>query len=114
MNKRILSAALAFVLAVCALALAQRLLVPKYQTGIVEGSMIEEYYRDVALHEVVMIGDCEIYENISPITLFQEYGISSVLRGSAQQLAWHSYVRRCSDIFSSQPIAERPCRPLRR
>lgn len=91
MNKRILSAALAFVLAVCALALAQRLLVPKYQTGIVEGSMIEEYYRDVAPHEVVMIGDCEIYENISPITLFQEYGISSVLRGSAQQLAWHSY-----------------------
>ena len=26
--------------------LCQRMLVPKYQTGVVEGSMVEEYYKD--------------------------------------------------------------------
>lgn len=91
MKKRWISALLVIVLSIGALALLQRLLVPKYQTGIVEGSMIEEYYRDPSPHEVVMIGDCEIYENISPITLWQEYGMTSYLRGSAQQLVWNSY-----------------------
>lgn len=90
-KKHLLAAVLALVLAVGAFAFAQCLLVPKYQTGVVEGGMIAEYYRDPAPHEVVMIGDCEIYENISPITLFQEYGISSYLRGGPQQLTWHSY-----------------------
>lgn len=91
MQKRWISALLVLVLSIGALALLQRLLVPKYQTGIVEGSMIEEYYRDPSPHEVVMIGDCEIYENISPITLWREFGMTSFLRGSAQQLTWQSY-----------------------
>lgn len=69
----------------------QRLLVPKYQTGIVEGSMIEEYYKDESEHEVLFIGDCEVYENFSPITLWEKYGITSFIRGSAQQLIWNSY-----------------------
>ncbi|MDD5017443.1 MAG: SGNH/GDSL hydrolase family protein, partial [Eubacteriales bacterium] len=30
-------------------------------------------------------------ENFSPITLWEEYGITSYIRGSAQQLIWHSY-----------------------
>ena len=44
---------------------AQRLVMPKYQSGIVEGSMIEEYYDQETKHDVIMIGDCEIYENFS-------------------------------------------------
>ena len=71
--------------------LLQSLLVPKYQTGIIEGSMIEEYYRDKTKHDVVMIGDCELYENISTVELWQKYGITSYIRGSAQQLPWQSY-----------------------
>ncbi len=81
--------ALAFLLA--ALIFAQALLVPKYQRGVVEGSMIAEYYRDEAPHDVLMVGDCELYENISTVELFREHGISSYIRGSAQQLTWHSY-----------------------
>ncbi len=71
--------------------IVQCLLVPKYQTGVVEGSMIEEYYKDKSSHEVIMVGDCEVYENISTIELWKEYGITSYIRGSAQQLAWQSY-----------------------
>ena len=40
---------------------------------------------------MLFIGDCEVYENFSPITLWQEYGITSYIRGSAQQLVWQSY-----------------------
>lgn len=69
----------------------QKLLVPKYQRGVVEGAMIAEYYESTVPHEVLFLGDCEVYENISTVTLFENYGISSYIRGSAQQLTWQSY-----------------------
>lgn len=71
--------------------LAQCILMPKY-TGIrKEGALISEYYDEVKDHDVIIIGDCEVYENISPITLWEQYGITSYIRGSAQMLVWHSY-----------------------
>ncbi|SRR6056297_1115086 len=69
----------------------QRLVVPKYMNDIVEGSLIETYYDEEKNHDVVFIGDCEVYENFSPITLWEDYGIKSFIRGSAQQLIWQSY-----------------------
>lgn len=69
----------------------QRLLMPKYMSGITEGAMIAEYYKEEKDHDVVFIGDCELYENISPAVLWEEYGINSYIRGSAQQLIWQSY-----------------------
>ena len=71
--------------------LAQCLLVPKYMSDIPEGALIAEYYNETIVHDVVFVGDCEVYENFSPITLWKEYGISSYIRGSAQQLIWQSY-----------------------
>ena len=71
--------------------LLQKLLVPKYMTGIVEGAMIAEYYEEEHDHDVVFIGDCEVYENFTPALLWEEYGINSYIRGSAQQLIWQSY-----------------------
>ena len=53
--------------------------------------MIEEYYDDPTDHNVVFIGDCELYENISPVYLWENFGINSYIRGSAQQLIWQSY-----------------------
>ena len=71
--------------------LLQRLLVPKYATEIVEGAMIAEYYREEKEHDVIFIGDCEVYENFSPQVLWDDFGINSYIRGSAQQLIWQSY-----------------------
>ncbi len=90
-SKKVIMGLLIVIIMIGCLWFLQRLLVPKYQTGIVEGSMIEEYYKDESSHEVIFIGDCEIYENFSPITLWEEYGITSYMRGSAQQLIWNSY-----------------------
>lgn len=70
----------------------QELLMPKYQTVSREGSLTAEYYlEDDPDHDVLFVGDCEVYEGFTPPTLWEEYGISSYVRGSAQQLAWQSY-----------------------
>lgn len=71
--------------------LLQKLLMPKYMDEVIDGALIAEYYEEELPHDVIFIGDCEVYENISPITLWEEYGITSYIRGSAQQLIWQSY-----------------------
>lgn len=85
---RIIAAAL---IVICTLALLQRLLTPKYVDDVIEGALIAEYYDEDKEHDVVFIGDCEVYENFSPAVLWEEYGIHSYIRGSAQQLIWQSY-----------------------
>lgn len=69
----------------------QLLLMPKYMSEIPEGALIAEYYQEKSGHDVIFIGDCEVYENFSPITLWREYGMTSYISGSAQQLIWQSY-----------------------
>lgn len=71
--------------------LLQALLVPKYMDGIPDGALVREYYRETTDHDVIFVGDCEVYENFSPITLWENYGVTSYIRGSPQQLIWHSY-----------------------
>ncbi len=90
-KKTVLYIVSALVVALAGLWLLQRLLEPKYMHGIVEGAMIAEYYNEDMDHDVVFVGDCELYENISPAVLWEDYGINSYIRGSAQQLIWQSY-----------------------
>ena len=91
MKKRILSWSCAAVALVIVWQLLTALLIPKYMTSIPEGALIAEYYEETTPHQVLFVGDCEVYENFSPVTLWQEYGITSYIRGSAQQLIWQSY-----------------------
>lgn len=82
----------ALFLALAVLWLLQALLMPKYMAPKErEGALIGEYYDFAGNNDVIFIGDCEVYENFSPITLWQEYGIPSCIRGSPQQMIWQSY-----------------------
>lgn len=90
-KKSIVFIALALCVALAVLCLLQALLMPKYMSDIQEGAMIEEYYAEDTDHDVIFIGNCEVYENFSPITLWEEYGITSYIRGSPQQMIWQSY-----------------------
>ena len=69
----------------------QRLLMPKYTGTVIEGNFTAEYYADDTPHDLIVIGNCESYENISPMVLWQEYGITSYIRGNANQLIPQSY-----------------------
>lgn len=90
-SRQVLTFCIVSIIILSSLYLLQKLLMPKYMTGIVEGAMIAEYYDEVKDHDVVFIGDCEVYENFTPALLWEEYGINSFIRGSAQQLIWQSY-----------------------
>ena len=71
--------------------LLQALLMPKYMGSVKEGALIGEYYKNAGNNDVIFVGDCEVYENFSPITMWEQYGITSYIRGSAQQMIWQSY-----------------------
>ncbi len=74
------------------LAFVQALVMPKYMSFLTrEGALIAEYYNETTAHDVIFVGDCEVYESFTPPTLWEEYGITSYIRGSAQQLIWQSY-----------------------
>lgn len=89
--RRTLKIGISALIVVAGLFLLQRLLVPKYVDDVVEGAFVAEYYREEKDHDVVFIGDCEVYENFSPVVLWQEFGINSYIRGSAEQYIWQSY-----------------------
>lgn len=88
---KVLSCILSMIVAIVVLSLLQRLVMPKYMSDIKEGAMIAEYYQEAKNHDVVFIGDCELYESFSTAVLWEKYGINSYIRGSAQQLIWQSY-----------------------
>lgn len=73
------------------LSLLTMLLQPKYQTSLVEGSMISEYYEKAGGHDVIFVGDCEVYANFTPMEMYREAGIKAYVRGTSQQLLWQSY-----------------------
>lgn len=91
LRKNLVCAAVCALFAVLAVWLLGRLTEPKYSSGVLEGGMTAEYYDETAAHDVIFVGDCEVYENFSPVTLWEKYGITSYIRGSAQQLVWQSY-----------------------
>lgn len=88
---KIIKVVVSAAVALTGLFLLQRLLMPKYVDGIVEGAFIAEYYQEEKDFDVIFVGDCEVYENFSPIVLWQDYGINSYIRGSAEQYIWQSY-----------------------
>ena len=69
----------------------QQLFMPKYANGIFEGNLIREYYLSAKDHNIIFIGDCEVFASFSPVVLWEELGVTSFVRGSAQQLVWQSY-----------------------
>ena len=91
MKKTIILCTCILLATVMCLGFVQMLVVPKYMTTSPDGALIAEYYNETTDHDVVFIGDCEVYECFTPPTLWQEYGITSYVRGSAQQLIWQSY-----------------------
>ncbi len=93
MKKKIIIGCVCLILVtVVLLGFLQALLRPKYMTQTREGALIAEYYEESSHdHDVLFVGDCEVYESFTPPTLWEQYGITSYIRGSAQQLAWQSY-----------------------
>ncbi len=92
MKKRKWLKAAAFALSfLLILSLLTGLVMPKYASASREGNLIREYYREDTPHDVLFVGDCEVYGNFDPLVLWDEFGSTSYIRGSAEQLIWQSY-----------------------
>ncbi len=89
--KKIVINIVALMLLLLVVVFLQELFMPKYMSEIPEGNLVEEYYKEEKRHDVIFVGDCEVFSNVSPVTLWEKYGITSYIRGSAQQLIWQSY-----------------------
>ncbi len=89
--KTIISVAAVLVVFGVMFVLLNRLLQPKYMTDLEEGGMISQYYREAGGHDVIFLGDCEVYANFSPMELYRQNGITAYIRGTPQQLVWMSY-----------------------
>ncbi len=90
MKKRIIIGICTCLVLCLVLGLLQALVVPKYIQN-PEGLLTGEYYSEAGDHDVIFVGDCEVYESFVPAVLWEKHGISSYVRGSAQQLVWQSY-----------------------
>ena len=90
MKKKIIAAISVALITAALLTALQGLLVPKYIDNR-EGNLVGEYYSQAGENDVLFLGDCEVYESFIPAVLWEKYGISSYVRGSAQQLIWQSY-----------------------
>ena len=100
MKKRIIVTVCALLVTAVLLAFLQALVIPKYIDNR-EGALVGEYYSSTLDHDVVFVGDCEVYETFVPAILWEEYGIRSYIRGSAQQLPWQSYYI-LEDVFKHE------------
>ncbi len=87
----LLSVLAVIVVFLAVLTFATLLLEPKYATDLVEGSMISQYYDEYGGHDVIFIGDCEVYANFSPMEMYRADGITAYVRGTPQQMIWQSY-----------------------
>lgn len=100
---KITSAVLAILILGFAVDFLNRLFTPKYMSGALDGAFIAEYYEEELSHDVVFLGDCEVFSNISPVYLYENYGITSFVRGSAQQLIWQSYYFLLETLETEKP-----------
>ena len=85
---RIVAIVLAFVVAFALLNMVAK---PKYSVDLPEGSMIAEYYHSSKNHQVIFIGDCDVYQNFSPMAMYEQAGIKAFVRGTPHQFIWQSY-----------------------
>ena len=76
---KILQVAAAALVTIIILVFLEKLLMPKYMTQILEGALISEYYQEKEKdHDVIFVGDCEVYESFSPITLWEKFELPAL------------------------------------
>ena len=76
---------------IVAILFTNRLLMPKYVSENQDGRITQEFYKEKTPIDVVFVGPSTIYNAISPVYLWEQYGITSYVRGNASQTMWQSY-----------------------
>ena len=89
--KKVLQIVIVFLIFLVLLIFLGKLVSFKYITEYPEGSFIRDYYQEKTKHDIIILGDCEAYSSFSPITMYEEAGLTSYVRGNSSQLIGQSY-----------------------
>ena len=101
--KKIIMLILTLLSCIFLILLVQRLVVPKYVTENKVGGMVRDYYKNNSENDVVFIGDCEVYASFVPVYMWGKYGLTSYIRGSANQTIWQSYYMLLDTLKYEKP-----------
>ena len=66
------------------------LMMPKYITENQDGRIVAEMYREELSPDVLFLGSSTVYSGVSPVFLYENYGITSYVAASSSQTAWDS------------------------
>ena len=67
------------------------IMMPKYINENQDGRIIAEMYREKISPDVVFIGSSTVYSGISPVALYEGFGLTSYILASSSQTSWDSY-----------------------
>lgn len=67
------------------------LMMPKNINENQDGRIIAEMYREKISPDVVFIGSSTVYSGVSPVWLYENYGITSYVCSTSSQVSWNSY-----------------------
>ena len=79
------------------------LMMPKYISENYDGRIVAEFYREKAPVDVLFLGSSTVYSGISPIKLYEDYGIASYVLASSSQTSWDSYYLLVEALKSGKP-----------
>lgn len=89
--KRILIFTAGLVVIAVAVAALNRIFIPKYVDNNQDGRVTAEFYREKAELDILFFGSSTVYNAISPVCLYENYGCTSYVRANASQTLWQSY-----------------------
>lgn len=67
------------------------IMMPKYINENKDGRVIAEMYREKVDYDVLFLGSSTVYSSVSPVSLYENFGITSYVGASSSQTPWQSY-----------------------
>lgn len=67
------------------------LMMPKYINENQEGRIVPEMYREKVSPDVLFLGSSVVYSGVSPVALYEFYGMTSYDCSTSSQTSWNSY-----------------------
>lgn len=67
------------------------LMMPKYINENQDGRIIPEMYREKISPDIVFVGSSTVYSGVSPVALYEYYGMTSYVCSTSSQTSWNSY-----------------------
>jgi len=101
--KKALNAVVKIIVIIIAFILLTQLFRPKYIEKNIDGRIMAEYYREKTPIDVIFVGSSTVHSGLSPMTLYNDYGITAYSRSNSSQVVPISYAVIEDSIMRNKP-----------